>query len=107
LCIAAAILALVSMQTGMTQVPSHPDRNVARKIAPFYPEIAKRHRIRGVVKLEVTVERDGTVKSTRALGGSPLLIESAEYAVRQWRFEAAPKETTEIIQIAFDYANSE
>ena len=100
--IAAAVFALVFTQS-TTQARSPAERRVVSKIEAFYPEIAKRHRIKGMVRLEVVVEKNGRVKSTKALGGSPLLIESATYAVRQWKFEPASKETTEIIQIAFDY----
>jgi TonB family protein len=100
--IAAAVYALVFAQS-TTRAGSPAERRVVTKIEAFYPEIAKRHRIKGVVKLEVVVERNGSVKSTKVLGGSPLLIESATYAVRQWKFEPASKETTETIQIAFDY----
>jgi TonB family protein len=101
--IAAAVFALFLTQSA-TQTQSPSERRVLSKVAPLYPEIAKRHRIKGVVKLEVIVERNGSVKSTKALGGSPLLIEAAIYAVSQWKFEPASKETTEILQIAFDYA---
>jgi TonB family protein len=105
-CIAAAVFALVLTQS-TAQAPSPAERRVVSKIAPLYPEIAKRHRIKGVVRLEVVVERSGNVKSMKALGGSPLLVESAAYAVRQWKFEPADKQTTEIIRLAFDYADHE
>lgn len=107
LCIATALFALVFRQSGLTQTRSPAERKVVSKISPSYPEIAKRHRIKGVVKLEVVVSKNGIVQSTKALGGSPLLIESATYAVRQWKFEPARKETTEVIEFAFDYVNRE
>jgi hypothetical protein len=44
----------------------------------------------------------GAFKSTRVLGGNPALIGSATDAVRNWKFEAAPDETTEIVQLTFE-----
>jgi TonB family protein len=112
LCGATALVALALTQpsltqTGMTLERGHLERKVVSRVAPFYPEIAKRHRIKGVVKLEVVVGKNGIVQSAKALGGSPLLIESAAYAVRQWRFAPALKETSEVIEFEFDYANRE
>jgi TonB family protein len=76
-------------------------RKAVEKVPAVYPQIAKMNRIRGVVKLEVVVRVNGSVRSAKVLGGSPLLIESATDAVRQWKFETAPQETTEIVQIQF------
>ena len=52
--------------------------------------------------LEVDLRQNGSVKSANALGGNPALIQSAIDAVRKWKFEAAPEETTEIVQIMFE-----
>jgi len=103
---AAALFAALSTWTSTAQTPGHSElghseRRVVYKVAAVYPELATRDHIRGVVRLEVVVGANGTVKSTKPLGGAPVLIPSAIDAVRQWRFEAAPKETTEIVQIIF------
>ncbi len=50
------------------------DEERSKKLRPIYPELARRTRIRGVVKLEVVVRPNGSVKSANALGGSPALI---------------------------------
>jgi TonB family protein len=98
---AAALLATLSARTGTAQAPVHPERRVVYKVAAVYPELAKRDHIRGVVRLEIVVGANGTVTSTKPLGGAPVLIPSAIDAVRKWRFEAASKETTEIVQVIF------
>ena len=41
---------------------------------------------RGIVILEATIARDGTVKDARVLRSVPLLDEAALTAVRQWVF---------------------
>jgi TonB family protein len=57
--------------------------------------------IRGSVKAAVLVAPNGTVKSVEVKGGHPVLAEAAQTALRQWKFESAPRETYEIIEIRF------
>jgi TonB family protein len=102
LIVAVALSAGLLSPTSMAQPPGHLERKVVSKIAPFYPEIAKRNRITGVVKLEVVVRKNGSVQSTKVLGGSPVLIGSATDAVLKWRFDPAPEESTEVVQLAFE-----
>jgi TonB family protein len=97
-----ALTASLFVRTSTAQAQSHADRKVINRIAPVYPELAKRMHMSGVVKLETVIRADGNVKSTKALGGSPVLIEAAMDAVRKWKFEAASEESTEIIQVAFE-----
>jgi TonB family protein len=106
LIVAAALFAALSTRMSTGQAQGHPERKVVRKIAPLYPDLAKLMHVSGVVKLEVVVRANGRVKSTKVLGGSPALIESATDAVSKWRFESAPKETTEVVQIAFELPQS-
>lgn len=97
-----ALLALVvstpSSMSGQTTVTK---RKVSHKIVPDYPAVARQMNITGKVKIEALVEPDGHVKSTHAVGGSPLLIEAAERALKNWKFESGPKETTEIVEFDF------
>lgn len=76
-------------------------RKVSHRVVPDYPQVARQMNITGKVKIEAVVEPDGHVKTTRAVGGSPLLVESAEKALKNWKFEAGPKETTEVIEFDF------
>jgi TonB family protein len=76
-------------------------RKAVEKVPAVYPLIAKANRIKGVVRLEIVVRENGSVKSTKVLGGSPLLIGSATDAVCQWKFEPAAHETTEVVQVQF------
>jgi protein TonB len=101
--IAAAAL-FVTLFAGTSRAQT--ERKVISRIAPFYPKIAKQMRLSGVVKLEILVRPNGTVKSVKVLGGSPALIESATFAVQKWRFEAASEESTEVVEILFELAGS-
>lgn len=55
--------------------------------APQYPPLAKMARIQGTVRLEVLIDKDGTVQEIKVLSGHPLLIESALLAVSRWRYQ--------------------
>jgi protein TonB len=75
---------------------------------PIYPEAARRARIQGVVVLECTIGKDGRVIRVKILRGLPLgLTESAEDAVRKWRFQAStlngkPVEVLYILTVRFN-----
>jgi TonB family protein len=77
-------------------------RKVRTKVMPEYPALAKQMNVTGKVKIETTVAADGHVLSTRVVGGSPLLVNAALTALKQWRFEPAPKDTTEVIEFEFN-----
>lgn len=80
---------------------SEGERRVANKVVPSYPAIARPMRLEGTVKLEVVVLSDGMVKSVQVRGGSPVLAQAAEDALRQWKWEKADHETTEFVQMHF------
>jgi TonB family protein len=93
-------IALFSIQARAQE--SGDARKVLVKTPAVYPTLARSMNIRGVVKLEVAVAPNGTVKSVDVKGGHPLLTQSAVTAVGHWKFEASPKETKELIEIKFD-----
>jgi len=53
--------------------------------------------IAGVVKVQVVVAPNGSVKTTKVVGGHPLLVNAAVDAVKKWRFESAAEETTGVV----------
>ena len=76
-------------------------RKVRKRVEPAYPEIAKRMKLTGKVRIQIVVSPEGHVTSTKELGGSPVLLNAAEQAVKQWSFEPAPSETTEVVEFDF------
>jgi TonB family protein len=102
LIVVMALFAGAFTWTQLAQAQERAERKVINRIAPVYPELAKRMHVSGVVKLEVVIRANGTVKSTKVVGGNPVLIGSATDAVGKWKFEAAPDETTEVVQLSFD-----
>ena len=78
------------------------NRKVKSKAVPSYPELAKRMSITGVVKILITVAPNGSIKDARLVGGHPVLANAALDAVKKWRFEAGPQESTGIVEFRFD-----
>jgi TonB family protein len=76
-------------------------RKVKIKTAPVYPELARRMNVAGKVKIEVVITPDGRVKSTRVVGGHPLLVQACQDAVKEWKFVSAPEETTQVVEFEF------
>ena len=54
---------------------------------PVYPLEAKQARIQGVVKLNATIAKDGTMQHLEVISGHPMLIPAALDAVRQWVYQ--------------------
>jgi|SRR5271165_2113665 len=77
------------------------ERKVAARVAPSYPDLAKRMHLQGVVRIEAIVRPNGTVRSTRVLGGNPVLVDAATEAVSKWKFEPGPSESAELVQLTF------
>jgi len=77
------------------------NRKIVAKVQPQYPALARPLKIQGNVRAEVLVAPDGKVKSVDVRGGHPLLVQSAEQALRQWKWEPASRETHEEIELKF------
>ena len=72
------------------------------RVEPEYPDALKKLYIGGVVRVEVQVAPNGTVKSTKLLGGSPILGQSTMKAVKQWKYAPAAAEETLTVKLEFD-----
>ena len=76
-------------------------RKIVYKEEPAYPEIALKMNLHGMVKVKIWITPDGSVHRLEYVGGHPLLAESALNAIRNWRFQPAQKESTEIVEVKF------
>ena len=77
------------------------DRPARRKVSPLYPELARKMRVSGAVKMEVNVDPEGQVKEVKVVQGHALLRDAAITAVKQWVFVKAPAKSTEVIEVVF------
>jgi len=76
-------------------------RKVKTKVAPAYPQLARNMHIVGTVRVVVVITPAGAVKSVKALGGHPVLVESVLDAVKRWKYESGPQETTTVVEFKF------
>ena len=108
----AALLAVLALgiaagvrRAPAQQAPSNSEELVRRaksKVAPLYPELARKMNITGTVKVEVVVLPNGTVKDARVVGGHPVLAAAALDAAKKWRFEPAGAESSGVIEFKFE-----
>jgi TonB family protein len=59
------------------------------KVAPVYPDEARKARLSGQVVIQALVGTDGAVHDTRVVKSVPGLDDAAVACVRQWRFKPA------------------
>ncbi len=101
---ATAGAAIICPAPAMAQQESRTDeltRKPKTKVSPVYPELARRMSITGTVRLAVVVAPNGQVKNTKAIGGHPILVNAAMDAMKQWKFEPAPAESTGVVEFRF------
>ncbi len=96
---ALALMLVITLPAGAAN-----DRAVKTKVPPVYPELAKRMKITGVVKVEATVDADGKVTGVKTLSGSSALTNAAEDAVRKWKFAAGDGTATVDVDVTFAMA---
>ena len=77
------------------------DRAVKSRVSPSYPELAKRMKIEGTVKMEATVDAAGKVTAVKTLSGSRALSPAAEEAVSKWKYAAGDGSSTVEVQVTF------
>ena len=75
---------------------------------PEYPAAAKRAGIKGTVRLDAVIGKDGHVKSVKLINGKAVLVEAAEEAVMKWVFQPThlngePIEVVMEIQVPFGH----
>jgi len=104
----ATLISAVMMVSGafaQTAATDEGKRKIKSKSTPAYPELARRMNVSGKVKIEVIITPDGRVRSTRVIGGHPLLVQTCQDSVKEWKFFPSPEETTQIVEFDFHGSN--
>lgn len=57
-----------------------------RKTMPVYPAIAREVHVQGVVTLQATIAKNGTIENLRVVNGPAMLRQAAIDAVKAWRY---------------------
>jgi TonB family protein len=76
-------------------------RKTKVKVAPVYPELARRMNITGTVKVLVVVAPNGDLKDSKVVGGNPILVNAAMDALKKWKFEPATEESVGTVEFKF------
>ena len=99
----STLLALGSLAlTAGTAHAVNVHRAIVSRVAPVYPELARRMHIGGRVVLLVSVDANGNVSNTKVESGHALLAPAAEDAVKRWHFAPNPEPTVSEIDVNFD-----
>lgn len=80
--------------------------NLLHQVDPVYPPLARQARIQGVVRFNVVIARDGHIGNITLINGHPLLVPSAQEAVKQWVYRPTllngdPVEVATVVDINF------
>ena len=78
------------------------ERKVISRVEPEYPDQLKKLYIGGVVRVEVQVAPNGTVRNMKLLGGNPILGQSTMKAVKMWKYAPAVADETLTVKWEFD-----
>lgn len=84
------------------QAQSELNRKARAKVAPTYPEIARRLDITGTVRIQVVVAPNGDIEDSKVVGGHPVLVKAAMDALKKWKFEPAPEASTGVVEFKFE-----
>jgi protein TonB len=82
---------------------------LVEKVLPVYPVIAKETHIEGVVVLQATISKSGTIENLRVESGPPMLRQAALDAVSNWRYRpyllnGKPVEVETTVNVVFRLA---
>ena len=95
--VALALLLSLSIPAGAAD-----QRAVLSRVAPVYPELAKRMKISGEIQVALTIDASGKVTGTKTVHGPRMLSQVAENAVAKWKFEPGDSVSTVVVSITFN-----
>ena len=78
------------------------NRKSVKTVPPVYPAIAAKMKIEGTVKLDATIDPDGSVSDIKIVSGHQLLVQAAVEAVKKWKYESGDGKTTQTVAIEFN-----
>jgi TonB family protein len=93
---------LIAPHTMLAAPPAEAHRAVITRVAPVYPELAKRMGLSGRVLIRAVVLPNGTVSEVHIEAGHPLLRSAAGEAVLRWRFAVNASSSDCIVSVTFE-----
>jgi outer membrane biosynthesis protein TonB len=98
---AARTFLAMALMLSTANLPAQEARKAITNPAPPYPEVAKKFRLTGIVKVQVVIAADGHIKSVRPIGGHPVLVDSVKETLKDWKYAPASSETTTVLEFDF------
>lgn len=98
---AAQILLALGLSLPGLSLHAQESRKALNNPTPTYPEIARRLRLSGIVKVQVLVAPDGQIKDVKVIGGHPLLVNAVQDALKTWKYAPASGETQVSLEFSF------
>jgi TonB family protein len=95
-----ALLAM-ALSLGVANLQAQESRKVLSNPVPVYPEVAKRMRLVGTVKVQIVIAADGRIKDKNFIGGHPVLVSAVEETLKNWKYAPASGETTTQLEFNF------
>jgi TonB family protein len=95
-----ALLAM-TLGLGVGNLQAQEGRKALSNPAPSYPEVAKRLRLVGTVKVQIVIGVDGRIKEKSFIGGHPVLVNAVEETLKNWKYSPASGETTTQLEFNF------
>ena len=95
-----ALLA-IALCLGVGNLQAQDSRKVLSNPTPIYPEVAKRLRLVGTVKVQVVIGTDGKIKETSFVGGHPVLVNAVEETLKNWKYAPSSSETSTLLEFNF------
>lgn len=83
------------------RVPAQESRKAVANPTPVYPEVARRLRLTGTVKVQVVIASNGQIKEVKVVGGHPVLVNAVEETLKNWKYAPASSETTASLEFNF------
>lgn len=99
--VAARTFMAIALMLTAVNAPAQESRKVLSNPEPPYPEVARRLRLSGVVKVQVVISTDGKIKETKITGGHPIFVNSVEETLKNWKYAPASAETTTQLEFNF------
>jgi TonB family protein len=87
--VATFLIAVAGMATADSEKRLSASESIAaavNKPQPDYPAIARQLKLEGAVNLNAFVTEEGTVDHVETVSGNPILVRSAEDALKRWKF---------------------
>jgi TonB family protein len=81
------------------------NRKAVKTSPPVYPAIAAKMKVEGSVKLDATIDADGSVSDVKVVSGHTLLVPAAVDAVKKWKYEPADEKSTQSVTDDFALAH--